>query len=175
MVCAEPGVLHAPCTFQWTAGSQHTIATTSPQMPSNGTQLLFSSWSDGGSISHTITASAGVTYTASFTAQFYLTTTATPTAGGSISPASGWYNNGQVVQVSATPNSGYPFTGFSGGLTGTPNPQSVTMNGPVSVMAIFGATTHSVSSTPSAPSLVWMASAAPAARACSLRSPAAIR
>jgi hypothetical protein len=73
--------------------------------------------------------------------------------GGPESPASGWYNSGQVVQVSATPNSGYPFTGFSGGLTGTPNPQGVTMNGPVGVLAIFGsAMTHSVVSTPSAPS-----------------------
>ena len=41
--------------------------------------------------------------------------------------------------------------GFSGGLSGTVNPQYVTMNQPVSVLATFGAT-HSVTSTRSAPS-----------------------
>ena len=52
--------------------------------------------------------------------------------------------------MSATANAGYPFTGFSGGLTGTPNPQNVTMNSPVSVLAIFGANS-SVTAPPSAP------------------------
>jgi len=86
------------CTFNWTVGSQHTIATTSSQTPSAGTQLLFSGWSDGGTISHAIIAAAGVTYTASFATQYQLTTAASPSADGSISPASGgWYNSGQTV------------------------------------------------------------------------------
>jgi len=40
--------------------------------------------------------------------------------------------------VSAAANSGYPFSGFTGGLTGTNNPQNVTMTAPTSVTAIFG-------------------------------------
>ena len=127
----------APCSISWSPGTLHTISTTSPQSPSLGTQLLFSSWSDGGAISHTVTAAAGVTYTATFTTQYLLTTVATPAAAGTISPTTGWYNSGQVVQVTATPNSGAPFAGFSGGLTGTANPQNVTMSGPVSVTANF--------------------------------------
>jgi len=127
----------APCTFSWTAGTRHTIATASPQSPSTGTQLLFSGWSDGGAISHTVIAAAGVTYTATFTTQYLLTTIANPAAAGTISPATGWYNSGQVVQVSATPNAGAPCSGFSGGLTGTASPQNVTMTGPVSVTANF--------------------------------------
>jgi hypothetical protein len=50
----------------WLAGSQHTIATTSPQTIS-GQTYSFSSWSDGGSISHTVTAMAGASYTVNFT------------------------------------------------------------------------------------------------------------
>ena len=61
----------APCTFQWTPGTQHTIATTTPQAGGTGTQYVFASWSDGGAISHTITASSSAaTYTASFTTQY---------------------------------------------------------------------------------------------------------
>jgi hypothetical protein len=77
----------------------------------------------------------GVTYTANFTTQYYLTTVAYPAADGSITPASGYYSSG--VLVTASPNVGSPFTGFSGGLTGTTNPQNVTMTGPVTVTANF--------------------------------------
>jgi len=93
----------APCTFYWTPGTSHTIATTTAQAGGSGTQYVFASWSDGGAISHTITASSSAaTYTASFTTQYYLTTSASPPAGGTISPASGWYNSGAVATVAAT-------------------------------------------------------------------------
>jgi hypothetical protein len=147
----------APCTFQWTPGTNHTIATTTPQPGGTGTQYVFASWSDGGAISHSITASSSpATYTANFTTQYYLTTAASPPAGGTISPASGWYNNGTVVSVSATANSGYQFTGFSGALTGTTTPQNLTMNAPKSVTAGFvpsGPLTVSCSAMPT-PALV---------------------
>ena len=65
-------------TLSWTVGSNHTIAITSPQT-SNGTQYAFVSWSDGGAISHSVTASANVTsYTATFNTSQSGTGTATP-------------------------------------------------------------------------------------------------
>jgi hypothetical protein len=128
----------APCTFQWTAGTNHTIATTTPQSGGTGTQYVSASWSDGGALSHSITASASpATYTASFTTQYYLTTAASPPAGGTISPASGWYNSGAVATVAATANTGYVFSGFTGALTGTTTPQNLTMNAPKNVTASF--------------------------------------
>jgi hypothetical protein len=43
-----------------------------------------------------------------------------------------------MVSVQATANAGYQFANFSGGaLTGTPNPQNLTMNGPANVVANF--------------------------------------
>jgi len=146
----------SPCTFQWTAGTQHTIATTSPQSGGTGIQYVFVSWSDGGAISHSITASSSpATYTANFTTQYYLTTAASPSAGGTISPASSWRNSGSVVSVSATANSGYVFSGFSGGLTGTTTPQNLTMNAPKSVTANFTGSTvqHVITSVPAGRSL----------------------
>jgi hypothetical protein len=129
----------APCSESWIAGSNHTIAVaTSPQAGSTGTQYLYSNWSDGGTQSHSITVpSSAATYTANFSTQYYLTTAASPSAGGSISPGSGWYNSGTGVSISAGANSGYTFPGFSGALTGTTTPQTLTMNGPESVTAVF--------------------------------------
>jgi hypothetical protein len=58
----------SPCTYQWVSGN-HTIATAAQQTAS-GTQYLFSYWSDGGALSHTITAPpSSTTYTANFTAR----------------------------------------------------------------------------------------------------------
>src|SRR6185295_10723430 len=129
----------APCSFTWTTATGHTVAAAS-QSGATGTQYVFASWSDGGAASHSVTGPASpTTYTATFTTQYFLTTAASPPAGGTVSPASGWYNSGAVVQVSATANGGYQFTGFTGGLTGTTTPQNVTMSGPVSVAAGFGA------------------------------------
>jgi hypothetical protein len=128
----------APQTLQWVVTSSHTIAVASPLAGSSGTQYVFSSWSDSGAQSHSITVpSTATTYTVSFTTQYQLTTAASPTAGGNISPASEWVNAGTVVPVSATANSGYQFTGFSGGLSGTTTPQNLTMSAPQSVTANF--------------------------------------
>src|SRR5262249_24294613 len=127
----------APCTFQWAAGGSHTIGvTTSTHAGGAGTQYLYANWSDGGGQSHSITApSSATTYTANFNTQYLLTTTAA--TGGTITPASGWYNKGAVAAVSATANSGFQFSGFSGALSGTTTPQNVTMNAPAAVTANF--------------------------------------
>src|SRR5438105_2653667 len=87
---------------------------------SSGTQYVFQRWSDGGGISHSVTPSTATTYTASFKTQYYLTTSAG--TGGNISPASGYFDS--TVQVSATANTNYGFTGFTGDLTGPIIPSS---------------------------------------------------
>ena len=47
------------------------------------------------------------------------------------------YNNGSTVQLTATPNSGYVFSTWSGDATGTENPITVTMNANKTVTANF--------------------------------------
>src|SRR5581483_9474749 len=98
---------------------------------------------------HSTAGTAGTTFHASIgnvPQQYYLTTTVSPAGGGTISPASGWYTSGSVVQVSATPASGYVFSGFSGSLGGTANPQYLTVSGTESVMANFTAQAPSITS-----------------------------
>ena len=128
-------------TFNWVAGSSHTLSVVSPQGGAGGTRYVFGSWSDGGTQSHTITApSANTTYTANFGTQYNLTTSVSPAGGGTISPSgTGWYSGGQTVSVTATASSGYNFTGWIGDLSGATTPVSVTMNGPRNIGANFAA------------------------------------
>jgi len=130
-------------TFSWTSGSSHTIATTSPQSGGTGTQYVWSGWSDGGAISHTVAPTANKTYTASFTKQYFLTMSAG--TGGKVSPASGWKNSGAIVSLTATPTNttlvSYSFSGWTGSGTGsfsgTTNPVSIVMGGPITETASF--------------------------------------
>ncbi|RLI43808.1 hypothetical protein DRO64_05090, partial [Candidatus Bathyarchaeota archaeon] len=76
-----------------------------------------------------------------YSAQYYLSMSASPSGGGSVSPGSGWYDEGSTVTISAVPNSGYRFGGWHGsGLgsyTGGENPVTIRMNGPVNETAVF--------------------------------------
>jgi len=54
-----------------------------------------------------------------------------------LAPPGGSYTHGQVVDVTAVPNPGAGFTGFSGALSGTANPQPLTMDGDKAVAASF--------------------------------------
>jgi hypothetical protein len=129
----------SPRTFVWSVGSSHTLAVSSPLSGPAGTRYVFSSWSDSGAQSHTITApSSSATYTANFTTQYSLTTTANPSAGGTLTPAgTNWYNSGQNVSISATGTSGYAFVSWSGSLTGSTNPSTITMNAAKTITANF--------------------------------------
>ncbi|HST31855.1 MAG TPA: choice-of-anchor Q domain-containing protein [Chthoniobacterales bacterium] len=129
----------SPQSFSWQPGSSHTIATTSPQSAGTGVRYTWSSWSDSGAISHTVTATKNKTYSATFTKQYFLTMNAG--TGGTVSPASGWKNSGATVSITATPGSGHTFMGWTGSGTGsysgTINPESITIGGPISETAAF--------------------------------------
>src|SRR4029077_16239447 len=88
-------------TFSWQPSSSHTIATTSPRSGGTGVQYVWQGWGDGGGISHPVAPTTNKTYTATFTTQYYLTMS--HGTGGTVSPTSGWRNNGAVVSITATP------------------------------------------------------------------------
>ncbi len=73
------------------------------------------------------------------TNQFALTANTTPQGGGSVAldPPGGTYNAGTMVTLTATPNSGYQFSGWSGDLSGSTNPATIAMNGNKNVTATF--------------------------------------
>ena len=56
---------------------------------------------------------------------------------GSVSPAGGSFDEGTAVSLTATPAAGWQFDGWSGDLTGSVNPSSLTMDANKSVTATF--------------------------------------
>jgi hypothetical protein len=53
-------------TFSWTSGASHTITVPSPQVGGTNTQWVWSSWSDGGTLGHTVAPTSNTTYIANF-------------------------------------------------------------------------------------------------------------
>jgi uncharacterized repeat protein (TIGR02543 family) len=102
----------------------------------------FSGWSGdlGGSTNPaTITMTGNKAVTATFSQlEYTLTVTADPSEGGSVtvSPA-GPYHYGDIVQLTAVPTTDWFFAGWSGDLSGTINPISLTMDGNKAVTASF--------------------------------------
>jgi uncharacterized repeat protein (TIGR02543 family) len=111
-------------------------------VPANGYQ--FTGWSGdltGTMNPATITMNSAKSVTANFASQTYaLTVTAT---NGTVtkSPNAATYASGTVVMLTAVPATGYQFTGWSGDLTGTMNPASITMNSAKSITANFASQT----------------------------------
>jgi len=156
-ILVDKAAYTAPAIFSWAPGGTHTIATSSPQAGTSGTtQYGFANWSDGGGQTHTVTVpSTATSYVAGFTMQYRLTLCTgwvicePPNPLGSLSPPNGYYNAGSTVSILATPNPGLKFIGWAGSMfgayTGTANPATVTMNGPIGENATFApATTVSI-------------------------------
>jgi Divergent InlB B-repeat domain/IPT/TIG domain len=126
-------------TFTWVSSSSHTIATTSPQSGGTGVRYVWTRWGDSGAMSHTVAPTTNKTYTATFRKQFYLTMS--HGAGGTVGPTSGWRNSGAAISISAVPANGYSFTNWrgsgTGSYSGTNNPASITMGGPITEAATF--------------------------------------
>jgi hypothetical protein len=133
-VTVDGSPITTPQTYSWVQGSTHTIAAISPVSCGASCQYVYSSWSDGGAQSHSITVSATATYTANFQRQYYLTMQVSPAGSGTVSPGSDWRNSGSSVSISATANAGYTFTSWSDGGAQT---HSITINSAITETANF--------------------------------------
>ena len=108
------------------------------------TGFTFTNWTEGTTVASTsasylFTIAGNRTLTANYAAAgFTLNVTAT---NGSVvkNPNLTTYTSGATVQLTATPNSGYTFTSWSGDATGSTNPLTVTMNANKNITANFTA------------------------------------
>jgi uncharacterized repeat protein (TIGR02543 family) len=115
----------------------YSLSTVSPQTPIAGEQATFQSWSDTGAQAHMVTVTSGpVTISGLFNIQFLLTTIASAGTGGTVSPPTGYFDQGSAVPVTASPAPGFVFAGWSGACTGT-GPCSVSMTTVRTVTATF--------------------------------------
>jgi hypothetical protein len=138
-VTVDGGAVTTPYTTPWwDSGSSHTIAANSPvTLVSGQSQYIYSSWSDSGAQSHSVSPTAVTTYTAVFQLQYYFSVSSTydnPTGAE-------WYNAGSSVSSTITrPVSGgtgiqFETTGWtgtgslsSGGSAGSSSTGSFTLN-----------------------------------------------
>jgi len=112
----------------------------------------FTGWSgdlSGSTNPTTITMNSNRSVTATFTplppTQFTLTTNAVGSGSVSLNPPGGVYDSGTVVTLTANPSAGFQFTGWSGDLTGSTNPTTITMSAAKSVTATFTPIQYSLS------------------------------
>jgi M6 family metalloprotease-like protein len=127
-------------------GQSYTVSFTDPQISVNGrTRFHFASWSDGGAVTHSHTGQlAGGTLTATVTRDFKLVATAGP--GGTIQAdtaidlAGGTFiREGRLTTLTATPNTGETFGGWSGDTVTTNTQVALPMGRAYSLFATFGA------------------------------------
>jgi len=101
----------------------------------------FSGWSGdltGTTNPGSITMTSNKTVTATFTQDEYMLTVSTVGSGSvSKNPDQTTYHYGDVVDLTADPDVGYGFSGWSGDLTGNSNPKTITMTGNKAVTATF--------------------------------------
>lgn len=99
---------------------------------SEGIATITATTADGG-----YSASCEITVLDQEIQQFTITTSVTGSGTITLSPTGGTYDSGTVVSITATPGSGFQFEGWSGDLTGTQNPASITVTEDFSIAATF--------------------------------------
>jgi uncharacterized repeat protein (TIGR02543 family) len=128
-------VLKNPATETYSEGDAVEITVT----PDSGYE--FSSWSGdatGTDNPLTVIMNSNKNITANFIAKYSLNIMA---VDGTVlkNPDTETYNEGDSVELTATPDSGYEFTSWSGDATGTDNPLTVIMNSNKNITANFTA------------------------------------
>ena len=111
------------------------------------TGYTFTGWSGaatGTTNPVTVTMDAAKTVTATFAIKTYALTVSATNGSVAKSPDLTSYDSNAVVQLTATPATGYTFTGWTGDASGTTNPISVTMSGAKSVTATFAIKTYAL-------------------------------
>ena len=109
---------------------------TNPLRGSSNGERWFTSQS---AVSGTVTSA--VNFSVAYTHQFYLDMESNEASGGSVSPTSYWFDEGQRVRVSAVPNSGWQFEAWNGSGTGSYggalNSTTIVIDSPVAEYATF--------------------------------------
>jgi PKD repeat protein len=133
--------------FNW--GTTVTASVDSPvASETEGTRYVCTGWTGAGSVpptgstnsvSFVITQNSSITWL--WKIQYELTIEILPEGSGmvEVSPAgeNSYYDDGEVVTLTANPNGGYVFAYWSGDLAGAANPQNLTMDAPKVVVANF--------------------------------------
>jgi hypothetical protein len=124
-------------TLYWVDAGSPWALTNSLQLPSSASSER---WITNMTTVQTA-ASAALNQTIVYDHQYYLLVELNDAQGGSASSVTGWYNNGNKINIAATPNAGWEFVSWDGaGNAAYTGPQingSVSLTSPVNETAIF--------------------------------------
>ncbi|MDE1869557.1 MAG: Ig-like domain-containing protein [Candidatus Micrarchaeota archaeon] len=144
-----------PVQLCYGRGTSHTYSFQTTVSGGAGIQYLFNFVSGCGltTQSGTLPGISNCTLTANYTKQYFLTTSASPSVGGTVTPPSSWYNAGNSATLGETPSAGYAFNGWTGAGTGSYTGSStsplITFNSPISESGLFTSTSTTSTSTTS--------------------------
>ncbi|MFH0908282.1 MAG: LamG-like jellyroll fold domain-containing protein [bacterium] len=129
-----------------------TNTVTTPADETSGVRYVSSGWTmmgneplSGSTNTFVMTITNDCTLTWLWVTQNYLDTAAG--TNGSVNVGDGWYTNGSLVSITATPSGGYHFVGWSGTVASVQNPLAVTMTNPVTAQAFFDINTYVITAT----------------------------
>ncbi len=134
-------VTKTPDKAAYNAGETVTLTAT----PNAG--YSFAGWSgdaSGASPSTTVVMDGDKSVTASFSINTYALTVNGTNGSVAKAPEKSSYTHGETVTLTATPNTGYSFTGWSGDASGTSRSTAVVMDSDKSVTASFSADTYTL-------------------------------
>ena len=150
--CKKP-VYYNIATSVQPVGSGSIVVTPSSESVLDGTSVTFKATPNGdyiftgwsGSLSGTenpasIVASADLNVTANFVLRTYpliVSVEGDGTIGERVVSTKTEYDSGTVVELTATPSTGWSFDHWEGDLSGTDNPIQITISGAKSVKAVF--------------------------------------
>ena len=101
-----------------------------------GTQYAASS-----SVGNLTVNGKAVSQPVTYAAQYYLTISISPASTGTVAQSGGWYASGAKVSIQAVAGAGFFFASWTGSGTssysGTDNPVTLTISGPVTEQAVF--------------------------------------
>lgn len=147
-----------PATIPLVPGTNYLIAAPQEQNASATSRQVFQQWLRSSLLGNLVIATPSFTFSPTplnvtlaltYTQQFFVAATASPASAGSVSGA-GWFAAGATGQLSATANSGYTFSSFSGSLNATQStinfgplasPLNVVANFTASAQPLLSATT----------------------------------
>ena len=112
----------------------------------------FANWTENAAIvsnspAYTFALTANRNLVANFTLNTYTVNVAAPNGSFTITPNQATYNYGNAVAITATPNAGFVFTGWTGDASGTANPLTVIIDANKNITANFAAITFTLNVT----------------------------
>jgi subtilase family serine protease len=117
-----------PVTFEWPLGSNHLVTASAPVPVDSGKRYTWVDWENGGGLTGSsgtyIVPDSSQTVISGYVTQHQVSLLVDPPEAGSVTPSSGWFDEGATISISPAPNPGFVFSSLNSNPT-----ESITFSG----------------------------------------------